>query len=212
MILAKAVALTLASASYAAEDPSVQHGQLGTPFDLSKLKDKNEGGVRKGGRDWLPLPEMMDGTGGGQSSVARSALPFPPGVGEVSPTVVQVWLGSDRKYDGSLYDVKKGYMHPDYNGLGAFDYHVLILTEEVVDITSVLLNNNIAYPTVGDTVVTMGWGLMGDGTLSDDLMAVELKVLDNNDDTCGVSPDLMCLFGGDEGKDSCGGDSGELHS
>ena len=111
--------------------------------------------------------------------------------------------------------------HPKYNQKGNFDNDVAIvfLPSPITDITPVRLNTNKNIPKDGDLVDVAGWGKYDNdiNELSDIPNGLNLSYVSN--EACHSNPhrmpeqwilDSMLCLAGEEGKQECSGDSGEI--
>ena len=118
--------------------------------------------------------------------------------------------------DGEYIAVKRQIVHPKFNETTmTHDTMILELTKPS-KITPVKLMDASLTLATGDKTTVAGWGLMPNGSYSDVLLKVDVKIADQK--TCQAAylkanpddklDDTMVCAGGEAGKDACTGDSG----
>lgn len=121
--------------------------------------------------------------------------------------------------DGEEYiQTDMNYPHPDYGS--AIDPHDIMLVRLTKQSTAtpVTLSTNEKYPVEGATMTLLGWGTTSQGgAISSDLLTTDVKV--TNYQSCAnyygnlLDGSVFCAaWPEDWSRDSCQGDSGELHA
>jgi secreted trypsin-like serine protease len=112
-------------------------------------------------------------------------------------------------------------IHQTYDDYYVFNDIALLFLDSPVtlEITPLQLNTEVGVPTDGQALKAIGLGAIdGDGTnLADDLMEVDLPKF--NDESCEeiwydyhLDTKFTVCTGGEQGEDSCKGDSGNQHT
>lgn len=129
------------------------------------------------------------------------------------------YLGGLDLYEGVTRTPIATVSHPSYiSATGGYDFMIVKLDSSALEdasgnptgLSTIELNRDPSNPQDNDPLVVMGFGSTGDGSLSDELMEVQVEYV--SDDDCANSygsyfkPDIMFCAGVDEGgKDSCQG-------
>ncbi|VVC91323.1 unnamed protein product [Leptidea sinapis] len=131
---------------------------------------------------------------------------------------VEVYVGTDKKFQGRYYEMEKVFTPNNYNPYtNDNDIAVLKLKEPLVFNERVqpiaMADVNMKFD-AGDNMMTMGYGKTPDGSISSTLLKVNVNYYDQ--ETCkavlknklpmAITDKMMCA--GLPGKDACQGDSG----
>ncbi|XP_003940460.1 kallikrein-4 [Saimiri boliviensis] len=123
-------------------------------------------------------------------------------------------LDADQEPGSRMVAASLSVQHPEYNRPLLANDLMLIRLDEAVSESDTIRNISIASqcPTMGDSCLVSGWGLLANGGMPTVLQCVNVSVV--SEEVCSelydpvYHPSMFCAGGGQDQKDSCNGDSG----